>query len=326
MGLRRGASCCLGCFADAERATWRTAALFYSTCRPSSPNTLSLSPFTCSPSRRPPTRRPPSTRACCCRCAPRAHATCGRRSSSQASSSAPPSRCCTRRPPCCASRVCGRAGGAGERLCFKALVEPAFCNERLLLACRPPLHRLLTCILYSIHSPAEMPYSGTNSFFLRVLLDKKYALPYRVVDALVSRVVLVVVSCAAVGCCSWCCDGSSTRIELLLLPYRVVDALVRRSCCLGAQPCCACLACVAAGQCCVPAAAALELWVFSAHRHTAPSGHSTASHCLANPLSPPPSGGPLFALQDRGAPTARGLAADAAVLRAAVSAALDVEA
>lgn len=34
--------------------------------------------------------------------------------------------------------------------------------------------------------PAEMPYSGTNSFFLRVLLDKKYALPYRVVDALVS--------------------------------------------------------------------------------------------------------------------------------------------
>lgn len=26
---------------------------------------------------------------------------------------------------------------------------------------------------------AEMPYSGTNSFFIRVLLDKKYALPYR---------------------------------------------------------------------------------------------------------------------------------------------------
>lgn len=27
---------------------------------------------------------------------------------------------------------------------------------------------------------AEMPYSGTTSFFIRVLLDKKYALPYRV--------------------------------------------------------------------------------------------------------------------------------------------------
>lgn len=32
---------------------------------------------------------------------------------------------------------------------------------------------------------AEMDYSGANSIFIRVLLDKKYALPYRVVDALV---------------------------------------------------------------------------------------------------------------------------------------------
>lgn len=36
---------------------------------------------------------------------------------------------------------------------------------------------------------AEMPYSGTTSFFIRVLLDKKYALPYRVVDALVDHFV-----------------------------------------------------------------------------------------------------------------------------------------
>ena len=28
---------------------------------------------------------------------------------------------------------------------------------------------------------ADMAYSGTTSFFIRVLLDKKYALPYRVV-------------------------------------------------------------------------------------------------------------------------------------------------
>ena len=34
---------------------------------------------------------------------------------------------------------------------------------------------------------AEMEYSGTNSFFIRVLIDKKYALPYRVVDALVEH-------------------------------------------------------------------------------------------------------------------------------------------
>lgn len=32
---------------------------------------------------------------------------------------------------------------------------------------------------------AEMPYTGANSIFLRVLLNKKYALPFRVVDALV---------------------------------------------------------------------------------------------------------------------------------------------
>ncbi|KAG1675186.1 Bystin [Nymphon striatum] len=32
---------------------------------------------------------------------------------------------------------------------------------------------------------AEMEYSGANSIFLRLLFDKKYALPYRVVDAVV---------------------------------------------------------------------------------------------------------------------------------------------
>lgn len=33
---------------------------------------------------------------------------------------------------------------------------------------------------------AQMEYCGTTSFFIRTLLDKKYALPYRVIDALVS--------------------------------------------------------------------------------------------------------------------------------------------
>ncbi|KAI9033293.1 Bystin-domain-containing protein [Hyaloraphidium curvatum] len=32
---------------------------------------------------------------------------------------------------------------------------------------------------------AELPYTGPSSLFVRILLDKKYALPYRVVDALV---------------------------------------------------------------------------------------------------------------------------------------------
>jgi essential nuclear protein 1 len=32
---------------------------------------------------------------------------------------------------------------------------------------------------------AEMEYSGANSIFIRVLLEKKYALPFRVIDAVV---------------------------------------------------------------------------------------------------------------------------------------------
>ena len=36
---------------------------------------------------------------------------------------------------------------------------------------------------------AQMEYTGTNSLFLRVLIDKKYALPFRVVDALVDHFV-----------------------------------------------------------------------------------------------------------------------------------------
>ncbi len=34
-----------------------------------------------------------------------------------------------------------------------------------------------------------MEYCGTTSFFMRVLLDKKYALPYRVIDGLVDHFV-----------------------------------------------------------------------------------------------------------------------------------------
>lgn len=37
----------------------------------------------------------------------------------------------------------------------------------------------------SILKIAEMDYTGANSIFLRIFLDKKYALPYRVVDAVV---------------------------------------------------------------------------------------------------------------------------------------------
>uniref|UniRef100_A0A8V5HCV5 Bystin n=1 Tax=Melopsittacus undulatus TaxID=13146 RepID=A0A8V5HCV5_MELUD len=50
---------------------------------------------------------------------------------------------------------------------------------------------LTKCSIPVLHSSAamlklaEMPYNGANSIFLRLLIDKKYALPFRVVDALV---------------------------------------------------------------------------------------------------------------------------------------------
>ncbi|XP_064482424.1 bystin-like [Ornithodoros turicata] len=84
----------------------------------------------------------------------------------------------------------------------KALFKPAAFFKGLLL----PLCQSGTCTLreaiivssiLSKHSVpvlhacaamlkiAEMEYTGANSIFLRVLLDKKYTLPYRVVDAVV---------------------------------------------------------------------------------------------------------------------------------------------
>merc|ERR1711935_1327366 len=44
----------------------------------------------------------------------------------------------------------------------------------------PPLHAAAGLLKI-----AEMDYNGVNSLFLRVLLEKKYALPFRVLDALV---------------------------------------------------------------------------------------------------------------------------------------------
>ncbi|EPS68818.1 hypothetical protein M569_05950, partial [Genlisea aurea] len=34
---------------------------------------------------------------------------------------------------------------------------------------------------------AEMEYCGTTSYFIKLLIEKKYALPYRVIDALVDH-------------------------------------------------------------------------------------------------------------------------------------------
>jgi essential nuclear protein 1 len=50
---------------------------------------------------------------------------------------------------------------------------------------------LVKCSVPALHSAAallkiaEMEYSGPNSLFIRILLDKKYALPYKVIDSLI---------------------------------------------------------------------------------------------------------------------------------------------
>ncbi|PIA41279.1 hypothetical protein AQUCO_02300205v1 [Aquilegia coerulea] len=46
----------------------------------------------------------------------------------------------------------------------------------------PPLHSSV-----AILKLAEMDYCGTTSYFIKLLLDKKYALPYRVLDAVVAH-------------------------------------------------------------------------------------------------------------------------------------------
>ncbi|CAA0815919.1 Unknown protein [Striga hermonthica] len=46
----------------------------------------------------------------------------------------------------------------------------------------PPLHSSVALLKL-----AEMEYYGTTSYFIKLLIDKKYALPYRVLDALVAH-------------------------------------------------------------------------------------------------------------------------------------------
>ncbi|XP_030461043.1 bystin [Syzygium oleosum] len=86
----------------------------------------------------------------------------------------------------------------------KSLYKPAAFNKGILF----PLCESGTCslreavilgsILQKVSIPmlhssvallklAEMDYSGTTSYFIKLLLDKKYGLPYRVVDALVAH-------------------------------------------------------------------------------------------------------------------------------------------
>merc|ERR1719209_1234221 len=68
------------------------------------------------------------------------------------------------------------------------LCESGTCTLREAIIVGSVLARNAIPVLHSCAAMlriAEMEYSGGNSIFLRIILDKKYALPYRVVDAVV---------------------------------------------------------------------------------------------------------------------------------------------
>lgn len=84
------------------------------------------------------------------------------------------------------------------------LCQAGDCNLREAVILSSVLKRVSLPVLHSAAALlriADMAYSGTNSFFIRVLLDKKYALPYRVVRT----VCLCCLSCHVSGCTAVLC-------------------------------------------------------------------------------------------------------------------------
>lgn len=72
------------------------------------------------------------------------------------------------------------------------LCESGTCTLREAIIVGSVIARCSIPVLHSaaaILKVAEMNYSGSNSIFLRIFFDKKYALPYRVVDAVVHHFV-----------------------------------------------------------------------------------------------------------------------------------------
>jgi len=70
------------------------------------------------------------------------------------------------------------------------LLEEGTCSLREAVIIGSVLSKISVPVLHSsaaLLRIAEMDYSGANSLFLRVLLEKRYALPYRVIDALVAH-------------------------------------------------------------------------------------------------------------------------------------------
>jgi essential nuclear protein 1 len=72
------------------------------------------------------------------------------------------------------------------------LCQSRTCNLREAVIIGSVLQKVSIPVLHSsvaLLKVAEMEYCGTNSYFLKLLLDKKYALPYRVLDSVLNHFV-----------------------------------------------------------------------------------------------------------------------------------------
>ena len=103
----------------------------------------------------------------------------------------------------------------------KALYKPAAWYKGILLPicesgqCSLREATILASVLAKVSVPvlhsaaaitkiAEMPYSGANSLFIRVLVNKKYSLPYAVVDTLVEVCPLCIHNTSPTHVCLTC--------------------------------------------------------------------------------------------------------------------------
>lgn len=72
------------------------------------------------------------------------------------------------------------------------LCESGTCNLREAVIVGSIIEKVTIPVLHSsvaLFKLAEMEYCGTTSYFIKLILEKKYALPYRVVDAVVAHFV-----------------------------------------------------------------------------------------------------------------------------------------
>ena len=95
------------------------------------------------------------------------------------------------------------------------LLESGTCALREAVIVGSVLAKISVPVLHSsaaLLKIAEMDYSGANSLFLRVLLEKRYALPYRVIDALVAHF----------------CNFSMDKRELPVLFHQALLTLAQR--------------------------------------------------------------------------------------------------